>query len=143
MSPRTPLPTLIIGLALAFAVSAQTTGTTGRAPVNTTIPNGAPIVTVHCAAAIDDQVDPTQCIWASSRPRLGMLYPYPGLDNLFTAPSFVGGGRDNTAVGQYSSVGGGKGNTASGNRATVGGGTSNTASGSSATVGGGRDNTAA
>ncbi|MHC4643614.1 MAG: hypothetical protein ACYS32_18385, partial [Planctomycetota bacterium] len=53
----------------------------------------------------------------------------------------IGGGRNNTASGDYATVGGGGFNTA-GYDATVGGGVYNTASGNDATVGGGAVNAA-
>jgi hypothetical protein len=56
--------------------------------------------------------------------------------------TFVGGGSQNTAQGDYSTVGGGESNTASNQYATVAGGFSGAATGDSSTVGGGNGNRA-
>ena len=100
---------------------------------------------------------------ASSTPAPGLLFPPPhdgGTNNVVSGlNSFVGGGEDNQAIGQWSTVAGGLYNTASGTSgatvagglynaasgtygATVAGGIRNTASGNRATIGGGSYNTA-
>ncbi len=95
-----------------------------------------------CAEGILD-LGTDRCIKASSTPTFGLLFPYPGINNTFAGPAFVGGGEDNQATRPYSTVGGGKGNTASGygpfrgGYATVGGGENNQATGTRSTVGGG------
>jgi len=98
---------------------------------------------LDCLESIADQATGS-CLTASSTPTLGMLYPYPGLNNVFVPQAFVGGGENNQATGSWSTIGGGYRNTATGygifglvGQATVGGGASNTASGYGATVGGG------
>ena len=69
------------------------------------------------------------CLMASSRPTFGMLFPYPGANNVSSGQnSFVGSGFNNIAGGQYSFVGGGEYNQAIGGWSTVGGGRINTAS---------------
>ena len=85
-------------LTLNFAVSAQTTSTSGRTPVTPRTPPGV-IVDAKCAATIKDQGDDSQCIMANSTPTLGMLYPYPGINNVFKHGAFVGGGLNNEATG--------------------------------------------
>jgi len=84
-----------------------------------------------------------RCLVASSTPTLGLLHPYPGLNNGFLAPAFVGGGENNQATGPWSTVSGGRGNLASGRYATVGGGQGNNALKLFGTVGGGYGNDAA
>jgi hypothetical protein len=67
----------------------------------------------------------------------------PGLPNSVTAfYATVGGGANNSAMGQSATVGGGTGNLAAAAGAAVGGGTGNQATGGEATVGGGFFNVA-
>jgi len=98
---------------------------------------------LFCVPRIEDQATGA-CLQASSTPTLGMLFPYPGENNVFDPliHSTVGGGRDNTASGSRATVAGGSGNSASGFGATIGGGGANSASSGPATVSGGQGNTA-
>ena len=80
----------VLVFTLNSAVSAQTTSTSGRTPVTPRTPPGV-IVDAKCAATIKDQGDDSQCIMANSTPTLGMLYPYPGLNNHITPKAFVNG----------------------------------------------------
>ncbi len=94
-----------------------------------------------CADSLNDQAGPG-CLQASSTATSGLLFPYPGNNNAFAAPSVVAGGGNNSASGSYATVGGGYGNASLGSRATVGGGQENSAPGDFATVSGGRYNSA-
>ena len=102
--------------------------------------------TTSCLDSIQDRGSGGNCLMASSTPSSGVLFPYPGINNTFVAPAFVGGGENNQATGGWSTVGGGRNNDASGDYATVAGGgarfSGNTASGKYAAVGGGVFNTA-
>jgi len=111
-------------------------------------PSGGP--PFACVKTIADQAT-NGCLSASSTPTLGALFPYPGIDNVFVAPAFVGGGENNSASGDYATVGGGGGclyglaslgNSASGDHSTIGGGALNTASGPGSTIAGGISNDA-
>jgi len=117
---------------LSSSLFAQTS-TNAAAPGATNI--------LDCVRSLRDQ-NGGPCLEASSLATSGLLFPYPGIDNTFTAPAVVSGGRDNVASGLRSTVGGGDSNIASATSATVGGGNSNTASAFNATVGGGNSNTA-
>ncbi len=98
---------------------------------------------LSCANSLQDQAA-AGCLEASSTATSGLLFPYPGSSNTFSAPSFVAGGVGNMATGTYSFVGGGRFNIASGDHSFVGGGgfSRNVASGHYATVAGGMDNIA-
>ena len=83
----------VIVFTLNSALSAQTTSTSGRTPVTPTAMERSPLIAgTACATSIRDQAKPDVCIEANSTPTLGMLYPYPGLNNVFTPQAFVGGG---------------------------------------------------
>jgi len=164
----------VLGLALVSSLSAQRAGSSEheevrpRRPVDVSVeglreaPRRAPRdsaagrstgvaarrLRLDCLESIADRATGV-CLTASSTPTHGMLYPYPGLDNVFVPQAFVGGGEDNQATGPWSTVGGGKLNRATEPYATVGGGLYNTASGPGlrgygghTTVGGGKSNRA-
>ncbi len=96
-----------------------------------------------CADALRDQDGPG-CLFASSVPAPGLLFPPPhdgGLGNVSDGVhSYVGGGRDNTATGSETTVGGGLGNFASGGGAVVGGGVDNRSVNTTTVVAGGSSN---
>ena len=110
--------------------SAQVVSGTSIGPQQEAIP------TLICADSINDQGG-SGCLQASSVPTSGLLFPYPGDNNVFTAPAVIAGGKDNTTSGLFAAIGGGQNNTAAGNRSTVSGGNDNTAAGARSTVGGG------
>ena len=95
-------------------------------------------VTVDCVDKIQDQSG--SCLLANSNPTLGMLNPYPGLDNVVASSAFAGGGVNNRATAPRATVAGGGSNTASASHATVGGGNANLASGPGSTIAGGSNN---
>ena len=142
--------TILAGFALAMPLAAQAERSAERSPVAMENLPSPLVLGPNCANSIKDQTQPGVCIRASSTPTFGMLMPYPGINNIFTGPAYVGGGEDNQASGTWSTVGGGRNNIASGNYATVGGGglgygsylSGNTASGHAATIGGGFGNVA-
>ncbi len=143
----TTIPMLLIVLAVAFAPQSAAQKTrTGKTGSRTLVevpsrPARGACGHATCATGILD-LGTDRCIKASSTPTFGLLFPYPGINNTFVGPAFVGGGEDNQATGPWSTVGGGKGNRASEDYATVGGGNNNTAFGGSATVAGGVNNAA-
>ena len=113
-----------------------------------------------CVSRIRDQARPGQldaCLQASSEPLKGVLFPYPGTNNLFSGAAviaggenntagshgFVGGGASNRATGNYATVAGGRNHQALGNYTSVGGGSGHSALGAGSTIGGGLGNTAA
>lgn len=97
---------------------------------------------VTCLQSIRDQATGS-CLNASSAPTFGLLWPYPGINNVVGGLSdFVGGGESNQATGAWSTVGGGNNNVASGVNGTIAGGKDNTASFTNCTVGGGELNSA-
>jgi len=80
------------------------------------------------------------CIEASSAATLGLLLPYPGQNNTFSAPAVIAGGESNGASGASAFIGGGLSNTASAEYSVIGGGRNNSATYRSSTVAGGRSN---
>jgi len=137
----------LVGL-LALPGDAQKRQADRRVPVDVSIAGGGGgpstigiQVGRSCIQRILDQAN-GGCLQASSTPTNGLLLPYPGIDNTFTAPALVAGGERNVASGARAFVGGGYDNVASGYRATIGGGYRNDASGIDSTVGGGGFNDA-
>jgi len=127
VGPRVPLDVSVEGL----GGSLRTPGAPGgaiRVEARRATPSSTPL---DCLERIADQAT-SGCLTASSTPTFGLLVPYPGLDNAFVPPAFVGGGENNQATGPYSAVGGGRNNLAYGytyhgviGHATVGGGGEN------------------
>jgi len=139
-APGTATPTAV------RSDTAPSTGSTGT-PLQrraTTPQPLAPLVSSQpfCLDSIVDMASGS-CVGASSTPTLGLLFPYPGINNTLGGPAaFVGGGEGNLAGGVWSTVGGGNNNVASGDMATIAGGKDNTASFTDCTVGGGELNSA-
>ena len=67
-----------------------------------------------CAGSIKDRAGGNACLEASSIPTFGLLLPYPGMNNVFAAPAFVGGGQNNMASDDMATVGGGRNRELSG-----------------------------
>ncbi len=143
----TAIPMLLIVATVAFAPQSAAQKTrTGKTGSRTLVdvpsrPARGACGHATCAAGIID-LGTDRCIKASSTPTFGVLFPYPGINNTFVGPAFVGGGDNNQATGPWSTVGGGYYNNASGGFSTVAGGHDNTASDAAATIGGGGSNTA-
>ena len=88
---------------IARVVTSPTNGGTLFAAPPFEPPLGPPFV---CVDSIADQAT-AGCLTASSTPTSGVLFPYPGINNTFVGPAFVGGGEDNQATGPWSAVGNG------------------------------------
>ena len=120
MPMKTTITTLLCISTLVTGLAAQE----GRRPVDISIEgvDDLSLVTqpslgggppIGCLSTIRDQAT-SNCLMASSTATSGVLYPYPGVGNVFTAPAFVGSGTNNVASGTYSFVGGGEDNQAGG-----------------------------
>jgi hypothetical protein len=142
------------------STASPTSAATDPAPITGGTPGsgGGGVDVAFCPSGINDQAVGT-CVFASSVPTLGMLYP---LGNEFSIDAVTGNvgvgtttpgyalevagqivsGTSNTAAGLESAMGGGKLNAASGNQSTIAGGESNAATAPGAFVGGGFSNSA-
>ena len=153
---RTPLVTCLrslpLGLALAATAATAQQATPAPEPIDSAAREHGALE--GCARSLWDRAS-ERCLSASSAPRLGLLHPYPGKDNLFEAPAAVAGGERNIAfashgfvgagykntVDFFATVGGGYYNTAE-YLCTIGGGSLSRATGDVATIGGGYRNIA-
>jgi len=126
----------LVGL-LVLPAGAQQRQADRRTPVDVSVAGGGGgsstigfMIGRACLPSITDQAN-GGCLEASSTPTFGMLFPYPGTNNVFDPldGAFVGGGENNQATRRSATVAGGRNNTATDGWATVGGGTDNSASG--------------
>ena len=89
---NTCLRALVCASVLVAGISAQDSTKGTRRPVDLSTTGSEDLVaTLACIQRIRDQSN-GGCLMTNSNPTFGMLFPYPGINNAFTGPAFVGGG---------------------------------------------------